>query len=98
MGDDVSGKMERFIVFFIGDGNGNVFNGRLRGDVNLVDFVFFFSLISQGVILVKNYWSKEDLDYLNNKKGSKKQKWMTLTGYFLPQEFNDKPTLRDIPF
>ena len=46
MGDDVSGKMERFIDFFIGDVNGNVFNGLLRGDVNLVDFVFFFFTIS----------------------------------------------------
>ena len=63
MGDDVSGKMERFIDFFIGDVNGNVFNGLLRGDVNLVDFAFF-SLPSQGMILVKNYWSKEDLGYL----------------------------------
>ena len=63
MGDDVSGRMERFIYFCIGDVNGNVFNGLLRGDVNLVDFLFF-SLISQGMILVKNYWSKEDLGYL----------------------------------
>ena len=67
MGDDVSGKMERFTDFFIGDVSGNVFNGLLRGDVNLVDFAFFL-LLSQGMILVKNYWSKEDLGYLNNKK------------------------------
>ena len=67
MGDDVSGRMERFIYFCIGDVNGNVFNGLLRGDVNLVDFVFF-PLLSQGMILVKNYWSKEDLDHLNKKK------------------------------
>ena len=58
----------------------------------------FFSLLSQGRILVKNYWSKENLGYLNNKKWSKQQKWMSLTGYFLPQKFNGKPTLRDIPF
>ena len=69
MGDDVSGKMEHFIDFFIGDVNGNVFNGLLQGDLNLVDFVVFFSLLSQGMILVKNYWSKEGLGYLNNKNG-----------------------------
>ena len=41
MGDDDAGKMESFNDFFIGDVNGNVFNGLFRGDVNLVDFFFF---------------------------------------------------------
>ena len=89
MGDDVSGKMERFIDFFIGDVNGNVFNGLLRGDVNLVDFVFSFFTISRGD-------SCEELLEQGRLGLSKQQKWMTLTGYFLPWKFNDKPTLRDI--
>ena len=86
MGDDVSGKMEHFIDF-----NGNVFNGLLQGDLNLVDFVFFFFTISGDD-------SCEELLEQGRLGLSKQQKWMNLTGYFLPQKFNDKPTLRDIPF
>ena len=96
MGNDDAGKMERFIDFFIGDVNGNAFNGLLWDDVNLANFVFFFLIISGD-----DYC--EELIEQGRLGLSKQQKWqiswcIIFTGYFLPQKFNDKPTLRKIPF
>ena len=68
MGVDNAGKMERFIDFFIGDVNGNVFNGLLWGDANLVIFVFFFLIIS-GDDSYEELFEQERLEL------SKQQKW-----------------------